>query len=115
VADAEPELVFEPLTVANGVPTTVSGMIGVTMLVKPSGSNNESQWFDFRATVFSDVVSYMWSADTKLAVFPAETANLLIKNGYARLMNEFEVKGYNIGPLGIPEFLQRSPDKETKS
>ena len=89
----EPAPVFEPLS--GSPPKTASGGIGCVMLVKPNGQDQASQWFEFRSTVFSDVVRYAWDLGTSFAVFPVETANLLIKKGYARLMTEAEVKVHN--------------------
>lgn len=88
------------LTIANGQrPVSADGDVGCFMLVKPNGTDNEYQWFDYLVNFYDEMPTrYRWEKDTPLAAFPADVANFLIKQGYARVMTASEAQTYNAGP-----------------
>lgn len=77
-----------------GRPVTADGALGVIMLFA-SGNNGDTQWFDYRPGFQSPVLRVEWDHDTMSAVLPADTAELLINRGYARLMTSAEAHDYN--------------------
>jgi hypothetical protein len=108
VADVE-TLVGDP-------PVTESGQVGLVML-HVSGTDGDVQWFDYRPGFFSDIIRVEWDKDTMAAVIPADVADLLVRQGYARIMTEVEAENYN-SSLAAPEpepepKSKRKPRKET--
>jgi len=63
-----------------------------------SGQGSDTQWFDYRPAFFGDIVRVEWDKDTMFAALPKDTANYLVKHGYARPMTEQEVEEYTSPP-----------------
>lgn len=95
-AMAEPDLavVDTTLTMIAGRPMTAAGQIGCIMF-HISGQDEDSQWFDFRPGYFMDITRVQWEKDTMGALLPTETAEVLVRNGYARFMTAAEADAHN--------------------
>ena len=87
------------------------GETGCIMLVNPSGSDADSQWFDYVAEFYAEPVRYAWDKGTNVAVFPVASARLLIERGYARAMTDAEIKSYADGLVED----EKTQTKEAKS
>jgi hypothetical protein len=98
------------LTIADGQrPVSADGDVGCVMLVKPSGMDDEFQWFDYLVRFYDETPTrYLWDKGTTLAAFPADVAEFLVKQRYARFMTASEVQAYNAGP----EEVKAEPNKE---
>lgn len=90
----------ERLIVRDGaLPATADGSsLGCVMKVT-SGRDDEIQWFVFKTSYVASapILRVEWDIETMDVVIPAETANWLIKNGYARPMTASEARAYNNG------------------
>jgi hypothetical protein len=85
----------EPLVIIQGRPINSAGEIGCVMLVV-SYTTDESNWFCYKPSFFSpEDVKIEWPRDTMEVVIEEEVAGYLIRNGYARVMTEAEVKAWN--------------------
>ena len=93
----------ERLIVREGsIPATADGTkIGCVMNIT-SGKNDEIQWFEFKTNYLppAPIFTIQWELGTMDVVVQAETANWLIKNGYARPMTASEARAYNNGLEG---------------
>jgi hypothetical protein len=90
----------ERLIVREGTPpATADGKsLGCVMKVT-SGNDGDVQWFVFKTSYVATAPTLRveWDVETMDVVIPAETANWLIKNGYARAMTASEARAYNNG------------------
>ena len=78
-----------------------------------SGAGPDSQWFDYRASFFGDPIRVEWDKDTMFAALPSDTANYLLKQGYARPMTESEVEAYTApAPEPVPAPKPRKKSTE---
>jgi len=59
-----------------------------------SGQGPDSQWFDFSSGGFAPATRIEWELGTMHIVIPQNTAAILIRNGYARLMTSQEREEY---------------------
>lgn len=84
----------EILAIGGRRPETRSGNVGVVMKIA-SGKSADTQWFDYRPGYFSDMVRVEWDRDTMSAVLPADVADYLLRNRYAREMTDKEAQAYN--------------------
>jgi len=88
----------ERLIVREGTPpATADGKsLGCVMLVS-SGQDAEVKWFDFKTTYLppAPITRVEWEVETMDVVIPAETANWLVKKGYARPMKASEARAFN--------------------
>jgi hypothetical protein len=87
----------ERLIVREGTsPATADGAsLGCIMLVS-GGHDDEIQWFEFKTNYMSTAIYRVeWEVETMFVVIPTETANWLIKSGYARPMTVPEARAYN--------------------
>jgi len=83
-----------------------------------SGSNDDIQWFQYRADFFGQVQRIEWDQGTMFAALPYDTAEWLIRNGYARPMTEEEVEQYTSPPAAAePPAVVKPPrpNKESKA
>jgi hypothetical protein len=68
------------------------------MLVS-SGSNDDINWFQYRAEFFGQVQRVEWDAGTMFAALPNDTAGWLLNRGYARLATDEEVEQHTSPPV----------------
>jgi hypothetical protein len=74
----------------------------VVMLHK-SAQGQDSQWFDFKtASGFGPTIRVEWDLGTMLIAVPQDTATMLIRNGYARLMTSQEREEYTLSSKNEP-------------
>jgi hypothetical protein len=85
---------MDQLIIIDNRPLTTKGEVGVVMLHK-SGEGEDSRWFDYVTHFFGDPQRVEWEKDTMSVVLPAQTADYIVKNKWARLMTEPEVQAYN--------------------
>lgn len=92
---------MEPLIFKDNKTVTASGDVGVVMLTKSGEGVDENEvkfrYFEFVVRFFEPPTRIEWEADSMDAVLPVETADYLIKQGYARVMTKAEVRAYNNG------------------
>ena len=106
------EELAEPLIeTPDKAPSTASGLMGVVM-IHTSGQDDEVRWFDYKPTFYADAIRVVWDHDTMAVAIPAETADYLLKNGYARPMTADEVAAYN-EQLKKPETEPEKAEKVT--
>lgn len=96
----EPVQAEQELILINNKPFTQKGDVGVVMLRRTGvGTDPETglkfQYFDYVTRFFVPPMRVAWDVDTMEAVLPVETADYLVKNGYARVMTPHEVRAYN--------------------
>lgn len=61
--------------------------VTVTMLTA-TGQGPDSQWFDLRPTFYGGIVRVEWDLDTMEVELPRDTAELLVRQGYAKVRGE---------------------------
>jgi hypothetical protein len=61
--------------------------VAVTMLFA-SGEGADSQWFDYKAGFYQPIIRVEWEKDVMDVILPPDTAEALIKRGYARRRGE---------------------------
>jgi len=83
------------LTVPPGIaPRTREGHWGIVMLYS-SGKDAKKQWFDYRHTIYNSPVRAEWPLGTMMATVAPEVAEVLVDDGYARVMTLDEAKAHN--------------------
>lgn len=82
------------LTMIADRPMTKAGHVGCVMR-HVSGHDENSQWFDFRPGFYTDITRVQWDNGTMGALLPADTAEILVRNGYARYMTAAEADAHN--------------------
>jgi hypothetical protein len=96
------------------LPATKSGEVGLIMAVV-TGKTEDSQWFDYRLSFFGNILRVEWDIDSMDAILPLDTAEVLIRNGYARFMTRSEARAYNNrlkeSNAPVPEPPVRKPKK----
>jgi hypothetical protein len=92
---------MEPLIFKDNKAVAANGDVGVVMLVVSGESIDENdikfRYFECVVRFFQPPTRVEWDADSMDAVLPVETADYLIKQGYARAMTKAEVRAYNNG------------------
>jgi hypothetical protein len=108
------ELVFK-----DGRAVTNDGQVGVTMLIVPKEDIDSSgviyRYFEYVAHFLHPAQRVEWDAESMQAVLPKDTAELLVKRGYARAMREDEVTAYNKAETATqpePKPVEVEPAKE---
>lgn len=110
MADAELP-VAEPLVIEPGqCPRTASGALGIVML-HVAGSDDQAQWFIYRAGFFQPPLMVRWPLGTMHAVLLATDAEALISKRYARAMTESEAQEYNDALKPPDEAPQEEPEQ----
>ena len=67
---------------------------------RASGQGPDSQWLDFTTGTgfFTPAIRVEWDLDTMHIIVPQATADMLIRNGHARLMTSQERDEYVLSP-----------------
>jgi len=81
-------------------------------MLHSSGSNDDIKWFEYMPTFFGQSVRVEWDADTMFAALPHETAEWLIRNGYARPMSEAEMEEYTSPPPPVESPVEKPRPKK---
>ena len=76
-------------------PVFAVDLMGVVMLVKPTGHDDEVNWFIYRNTYSSPATKVEWLVRDNKVMLPQTIASWLCSNGYARIMTAAELAAYN--------------------
>jgi len=83
------------MTVPPGIaPRTKAGDWGIIML-HVSGKNEKAQWFSYRPSLYGPALRIEWPLGTMMATVPPQAAEVLVNDGYARVMTLDEARSYN--------------------
>ena len=104
----------ERLIIKDGAPPRQNdGSVGCVMHVV-SGGNDEIQWFEYKTAFFAPINRIEWEQDTMSVVLPADSAEALIRLGYARPMKASEAKAYNESLEVVPYAASAASDGRQK-
>ncbi|XAI96624.1 hypothetical protein [Synechococcus phage Ssp-JY38] len=79
---------------SDGFYETPSGKFAVVPRVR-SGSNERTEWFEFKASVLSEVIRIEWPKGAPVIVLDAPVAKTMLNAGYALHPDADEAKDFN--------------------
>lgn len=92
-------------------PAVAEAEIYLIMLVS-TGIGPDTQWFMYKTDYFAEPTRVEWDKETMSVVLPYDTAEYLLRNGYARRMTAEEMEEYTAPPPPTPPAAEKSKPKK---